>query len=296
MKTGILIDSTVYMSNEDITKYGFYVVPLSVNFDDASFTEVMNDSEQVKELFDRIDRVKTLARTSQPSTQVAIEKFAEMADAGYERIISLHLSSSLSGTTQGMKIAAEQFMEENANVKIEVYDTTVAAQVAGVTAKTIAKYLAKHGEISSEKITEIIKFNNEHSHVYVFVDNLDYLAYGGRIPAAMASIGNLFGITPVITLNEAGGLEKYKSERSQKRAVIGAIEELKAMNYSTDDKISIHSLYTTEDKMASKMLKEFTKATEATVVESDCTQLGIVIANHLGPKSFGIFWIREYTC
>ncbi len=293
-KTALLIDSTLYMSEENLKKYNFYVVPLTVNFDNVSYTEDATDGNQVLEVFKKISDSKKLPQTSQPSTNTALETFKQIENDGFNRVVCLHLSGQLSGTSQGMRIAAEQYMEENDGLKIEVFDSSSAAQVAGVEAITIARIIEEKGDISTEQVKDVINHFATQAEAYVFVDNLDYLAYGGRIPAAMASIGNLFGITPIITLNELGGLERYKAERSQKKAILSIIKLLEEKNYSNEDNLVLHSFYTTEDKMAKKMLKECEKHTQANIIDQENSAMGIVISNHLGPKAFGIFWVKEY--
>lgn len=293
-KVAILLDSTFYMSSTDLEQYGFYTVPLSVNFENISFFENAQDKSQVVDVFSKIERAKKLPQTSQPSTADALKVFTKIANDGYERVISLHLSSALSGTTQGMRIAANQYMEENDNLTIEVFDTRTAGQIAAYTAKTIASVINQTGDITTEHINQIIEFVATNSETYVFVDKLDYLAYGGRIPATIASIGNLFGVSPIITVNQQGGLDKYKTERSQKKAIISIIELLASRNYNAEDRILLNSFYTTDSKMAKRVIKEATKVTEATIVQSEIDQLGIVISNHLGPNAFALSWIKEY--
>lgn len=293
-KTAILIDSTLYMSEAELKEYGFYVVPLTVNFDHISYTEDSTDSTQIVEVFGKIDNSKKLPQTSQPSTNDALEVFEKIKSQGYNRIISIHISSKLSGTFQGMKIAAEQYMEENSGITIEIYDTKLTGQFGAVTAKTVAKYLEKHGDITSEKVQEIVDFNAENTGVYLLVDKLDYLAYGGRIPATLASVGNLFGLAPIITVNEEGSLERYKAERSQKKAIMSILKELEDKHFNVNDDIILSSIYTTEGKMAKKLLKEAVKITDANIIESTSTPMGIVVSNHLGPNAFGLFWTREY--
>lgn len=293
-KTAILLDSTFYMKAEELEKYNFYVVPLTVNFEHISFSENATDPSQIVEVFYKIDESKKLPQTSQPSTSEALKIFDKIKSDGYNRVISLHISGALSGTAQGMKIAAEQYMEENEGLAIEVYDSSAAAQVSAVIAKTIAKVIEKHGDISSEQVAEIISFVSENTEAYVFVDKLDYLAYGGRIPAAIASVGNLFGISPIITLTKEGGLDRYKAERSQKKAILSIIKLLQERDFSDQDNLILNGFYTTESKMAKKMLKECAKVTNAHVIESESSPMGIVISNHLGPNAFGVYWSKEY--
>lgn len=293
-KIAIILDSTFYMSEEELNEYNFYTVPLTVNFEHISYSEDATDSTQIVEVFKKIDESKKLPQTSQPSTNDAITLFEQIKADGYDRAISLHISAALSGTAQGMKIASEQYMEENDGLEIEVYDSKSVAQVGAITARTIADYINKYGDIDSSTINSIIDHVADNTQAYCFVDKLDYLAYGGRIPATIASVGNLFGISPIITLNNVGGLERYKAERSQKKAILSIIKLFGEQEFTNSDNITLSAFYTTESKMARKMVKECNKVTEANVVRSDVSPLGIVISNHLGPNSFAIFWTPEY--
>lgn len=293
-KIAILIDSTVYFSEEEQKKYNLYSVPLTVNLDNIKFTENHNDSSQVERLFKTISEKKQLANTSQPGTVDILNVFTQIKNDGYDRVICFHLSAQLSGTYQGVTLAASQFMEENPNMQIEVFDTKLAAQISAIPVRTIAQIINAKGDISSEEIVDVLGHYNENSAIYIIVDNLDYLAYGGRIPAAMASVGNIFGITPIITLNAEGGLEKFKSERSQKRAIGTIIDIYKQLAYTSSDSIVLEAIYTTDEKPAKKLYKEFEKITDAKINHHEISQMGIVISNHLGPKTFAIVWAKEY--
>ncbi|WOO86841.1 DegV family protein [Mollicutes bacterium LVI A0039] len=293
-KTAILIDSTFYMSEQEINDNNFYVVPLSVNFDNLSFSEKATDPSQMVEMFYKINESKKLPQTSQPSTNDAMAMYKQIKADGYDRVISLHISGALSGTAQGMSMAAKQFAEENPGLEIEVYDSKLTGPFAANLAKTVAKVIQKHGDITSVEVEEIIEHYSKHTEVYLLVDKLDYLAYGGRIPATIASVGNLFGISPIITLNELGGLERYKAERSQKKAIMTILDKLEKMEFNGGDNVLLGSFYTTEDKMAKKFLKEANKRTDANVIDSNLSQLGIVISNHVGPGAFGLYWTKRY--
>ncbi len=286
-KTAILIDSTFYMSKADIKNNNFYVIPLNVNFEEVSFMENSLDNKQIDEVFKKIEKLKKLPHTSQPNTDIAINLFDKIKKDGYEKVICLHISSKLSGTVQGMKVAANYYMEEFGGLEIEIYDTLATAQIGAEIAKTIATIIRQKNEITSEQINDVISFISTNTKSFIFVDKLYYLAYGGRIPVSFASVGNLFGITPIITLSSTGELERFKAERSQKKAVATIIKLLKDEDFKKDDKLILNSFYTTDSKVSKKLLKECNKSTNANIIASDCTQMGIVVSNHLGPNAYG---------
>lgn len=289
----ILIDSTTYMSKEEFEANNFYSVPLTVNFDDVSYYEDYYDETQIPKIFSKIENEKKLSQTSQPSTDDCMKILQQIKDDGYTRIICLHIAMTVSGTVQGMQNAANQFMEENENIEIEVYDVRSAAQFAAVTVKDIARVLKRDGDITPDKINEIIDYYANNMNAYILVDNFDFLAYGGRIPSSIASMGNFFGITPIIKVNNQGALEKFKSERSQKKAMATILKLLKDMKYSKENNIILGTIYTTEDKMAKVMLQETQKVTDANIVRLELESVGCTISSHFGPKAFGIFWVED---
>lgn len=294
MKTCIVIDSTFYMDDRTFEKYDFRVVPLTVNFDDVTYREVRDNGEQAKEVFEKIYQQKKLPTTSQPAGSDTEAAFLQAIAEGYDKIISLHISGQLSGTAQGVKAIAEMVMEDNPGVEIHVFDTMAAAQASSLVAIEIAEIVKQEGDISIEEVKAIIEYHRKNFECFFFVDSLDFLAYGGRIPASLASVGNLFGITPVLSLNDLGAIEKVRTERTVKKGITRAIDQLKKAEFTSDDEISLVGVHIGNESMANKLLKEAKKHTDATINYAEVSNFGIVIGDHLGPKAFGFGWIKKY--
>lgn len=294
MKTCVVIDSTFYMDSRDFKKYGFREIPLTVNFDEVTYREVRDDGEQAREVFEKVFEKKKLPTTSQPTGSDTEKVYLEAIADGYDKIISLHISGELSGTKQGVKAIADMVIEDNPGVEIHVFDSMAAAQASGLIAIEVARVIEEDGDISTAEVQAIIDHFRNNLECFFFVDSLDFLAYGGRIPASLASVGNLFGITPVLTLNDLGGIEKVRTERTAKKGLARALGQLKDEGYTSDDEIYLLGVHLENEAMANKVLKEAKKHTDANVVYSGISNFGIVIGNHLGPKAFGFGWIKKY--
>lgn len=295
MKTCLVIDSTFYMPQSEFEKHQFREIPLTVNFDEVTYREVRDNGAQAKEVFKKVFEQKKLPTTSQPAGSDTEKVFLKAIKDGYDHIISLHISGELSGTSQGVRAVAQMVMDDNPGVSIEVYDSKAAAQASGLIAIEIAEIIERDGTISSEEVEAVIDYYRHNLECFFFVDNLDFLSYGGRIPASLASVGNLFGITPVLTLNELGGIEKVRTERTAKKGLARALTLLKEENYTAEDEIYIIGVHVENEGMATKIVKEATKITDATVTYSGISNFGIVIGNHLGPKAFGFGWVKKYN-
>lgn len=295
MKTAIIIDSTCYMSEEDFFQRDYKVIPLSVNFKNSIHKENIYLKNQGKKIFEEIYELEELPTTSQPNPSDILAKFEEIAQAGYDKIISLHISEELSGTTQGIRTIAEQFLEDSDyNIQIEVYSTKSAAQVSGVIANEIYDIVHKEGDISSEEIKNIIDYYRQNTEVYFCVDDLNFLHFGGRIPKVLATTGNILGLTPILTLNENGGIEKFKTERSQKKAIKTIVELLKNKNYTKEDNIILIAAHVQKSKKSAKLLKLADDSTDANIIKTENSEIGIVIGNHLGTGAFALGWVHKY--
>ncbi len=292
MKTAILLDSTFYMYEKQIKKYGFYVVPILVNFETTSYKEVPNNFSQSKEIFERIKNEKTIPKTSQPSAAGYFEQFEKIKADGYERVVVLTISSKLSGTIQGATVAAKMYMEETGGLQIETYDSINVAQPAAIAAIEIAKQLAEEGDISPQEIKKILKFYSENAKIYLMVDTLDFLAYGGRISNTIAAVGNIFGVKPILQVKE-GEIIEFSKVRSTKKAYKIILEEFnKTMN--PNEEYYLLATHTQAEKEAKKLLKvAYASHTNCENI-IDTFPLGPVVGIHVGPGSVAIGWAPKY--
>ena len=95
MKTAILTDSSAYLSTEDIKRYNIHVIPISVVFGNESYREGIDIDNA--EFYRKLNVSKKLPTTSQPPIGELIEIYNQLADEGYDTVISIHLASTISG-------------------------------------------------------------------------------------------------------------------------------------------------------------------------------------------------------
>ncbi len=293
-KTAIVIDSTCYMSKEELEKRGYEVIPLSVNFEDLIFKEINDgDEKQVKKVFSEIQSRKKLPSTSQPIPQDIIDVYNKVINKGYNKIISLHISEDLSGTTQGVRTIATQMMEENPSIEIIVRSTKSAAQASGIIANLIDDELKVKGDLTEEELDDIIDYYSKNIKVFFIPEDLNYLHYGGRLPQAVAAGAKILGITPVLTLTDTGSIEKFKIERSSKSGIKNILKILEKENFDNKDDVILMTAHIEAEKKAKKLLKVAKESTEANLVKEEVSNVGIVIGNHIGPGAFGIGWVKK---
>lgn len=291
-KTAILIDSTVTCPPEFLKKNDVHIVPLTINFDNATFKEQGDLNLLMKEVIEKIEREKVMPKTSQPSAQDFLEEYQKIIDKGYLRIYAFHISGKLSGTVQGSKVAAQMIQEENPEIEIEVFDTINAAQVSGIAVVEIAKYLNLGKDLTKDQIQEVLEYYSHESNTLLSVANLDYLALGGRIKPAIAAIGNLFGIKPLLQIKD-GEILEFAKVRSNKKAYKKMLELFEKEINENDDDYFYGATHVMEEKTARKIMQSMEKLIGDRGETFPLLPLSPVIGNHTGPGAIGFLYVKK---
>lgn len=287
-KTAFLVDSTIVLSEDLRKREDIFVVPLSISFEAVSFKEIGDMMELTHEVTARIDKEKKIPKTSQPSVQDFIDVYEKIISGGYERIIGLHISSVLSGTIQGSQNAANIVKEEHPEIEIELYDTLLTSTPALFSLTDIIEEFDAGNELTSREIEEIVEHYRDSIEVLFLVDNLDYLSYGGRIKPAVAAIGNLFGVKPILQLKD-GAIIEYDRVRSQKKAFELMIDKFRDKREG-DETMRFAVVHMLAEKNAWKLLNVLNKISGEKRSEFDIIPLSPVIGNHTGPGTVGMMF------
>lgn len=294
-KTAIVMDSSVYTTQDFIDENNIKIVPLSVNFDNVSYSEGVEDLKTVIEIFSRIEEISKLPKTSQPSAQEFISVFDELKAEGYKKIVVFTITSHLSGTYQGTVVAANMYLEENPDMDIRVFDSNNVGPGSALVVREVAKVINEQGDISSDKINDIIQFYAKEVKLFLLVDTLDYLSYGGRISPSIAAIGNLFGIKPLLRI-DGGEFKEHAKPRSRKKAyleIIRQYDEYTKLDESAEyELLSAHANCEKEVKKLVKVLTDSKKDIDVTVAKP--IVLGPVISIHVGPDALGVLFVKKY--
>lgn len=288
-KTGILIDSTITLDDEYIKENNIYVVPLYLVFEENSIREEGDMIQLTSDIMEKIKINKKIPKTSQPSTQDFLNTYEQMVEAGYEKIFSFHLSSKISGTMQGSKSAAETIMEKYNDVEINVFDTLLTSYAASYIVIDIINQIKLGQDLNEKEVQKIIDYYVENSKVIFCVDNLDFLAYGGRISSKMASVGNLFGIKPMLSL-EKGSIVEFDKVRSKKKVYQRILEELKKEQIKGKDiQYSITHVLNEENANDLADILERELGNKVDVI----TYFSAVIATHTGPGTIFLVYVPK---
>lgn len=275
----IVTDSTADLSPDLLKKYDISMIPLKVNFG----TESYKDQIEIKpeEFYKRIKNEKSIPSTSQPSPGEIYEVFKSLADQGHS-IISIHISSHLSGTYQAALLAKSMLPDAD----IHVIDSGTVSVGLGLLVLEAAKAAAE-GK-SMEDVINVVKQTIPNIKIYFIVDTLEYLAKGGRIGHATAFLGTLLNIKPLLVLTD-GVIYPVEKIRGRKKAINRLVELIKA---ETEGKQTYIYAADAGNKLALNELVNKARE-ELNYQEMMLGSLGPVVGCHSGPEAIGIAFFTK---
>lgn len=280
-RIAIVTDSTADLPIEIAKEYNITVVPLKVNFQDKSYTEGVDITNQ--EFYEKLEKADLLPTTSQPSPADFTAKYDELIENGYDSIISIHISDKLSGTRQSATIAGSELSEKITN--LSTVDSMQVTVGIGLVVKIAAESAAQNK--SYDEVLADTKQAVENVKLYALVDTLKYLEKGGRIGKARAIAGSLLNIKPILTMNNGEIVDKDKVRTRKKgiAEIVDLAKKFKDTNGTIRYAIS-HSMALDE----AKKLEE-TLLAEVGVKSEFISEVGSVVGTHIGPGALFISFL-----
>jgi fatty acid kinase fatty acid binding subunit len=271
----IVTDSTADLTPEQQRAAGITVVPLNVHFGDEVFRDHVDLSTD--EFFRRLKASPQLPRTSQPSVGAFEEAYRSLRQGGDE-IVSVHLSSKVSGTYNSALMAAQSVGEG----KIDVVDSLSTSMALGFIALEGAK-LARAGR-DRRAVAECLHGLVPKARVICVVDTLTYLERGGRIGKARALLGSLLNVKPILQLKD-GEVVPLGRARGRPQALNRLVELLER-----DGKVSQLAIMHGAAQTDAEQLRERV-ASSYPGVDIQLTEIGAVLGTHTGPGVIGFTYL-----
>ncbi|MER2040033.1 MAG: DegV family protein [Solibacillus sp.] len=280
MKTAIVTDSTAYLTQEEREKYNINMIPLCVNIEGTIYDEEIDIT--ASEFYDRVRGAKEFPKTTQPPIGKFVELYENLAKE-YEDIVTIHLSSGISGTFQGAVQAGD--MVENVN--LFAFDTEVACYVQAMYAKEAAK-LAQKGA-SGQEIMAHLKALQDTMNAYFIVDDLSHLQRGGRLSAAAALIGGLLQVKPILHFQDKV-IVPFEKIRTRKKAMRKVEEQLIAA-IEKHGSLQATIIHANCEEEAREWMN--TLAATYPTVDFTLSYFGPVIGTHLGEGAIAVGWMKK---
>lgn len=277
MTIKIVTDSTCDLPKEVIEKYDITVVPAYINFTDGSYLDGIEISR--KEFYEKLPKYETPPTTSAPAIGTFARAYKKLMDEGATNIISIHISSTLSGIFNVAVLAAEA-ME---NIVVKTFDPGNLSLGTGLIVEAAAK-MAEAGK-SVEEILIKLKDLSERTYTFAALDTLKFLQRSGRISRFKAGFGSLLQIKPILQMN--AGKVVMEAARTSNGALRHLLETLKSLGPLE----SIALVHTNASNRA-EMLRTQAKEMCDQISQAYAMEVTPVIGSHIGPGAVGFVAIK----
>ncbi len=214
-KIAIVTDSNSGITQAQAKELGVYVLPMPFMIDEKTYYEDINlTQEQFYELL--VDGAAI--STSQPSPDAVMTLWDELLQE-HDEIVHIPMSSGLSGSCQSALMLAGDYDDKVQVVNNQRISVTQRQSVLD------AKALAEKG-MNAKEIKDFLEADKYNSSIYIMVDTLEYLKKGGRITPAVAAIGTLLRLKPVLTIqgDKLDSFAKARTTNQGKSMMINALK------------------------------------------------------------------------
>jgi len=270
----LVTDSTAYLPPEIKAQYNVHTISLKVCVGDQTFDE---DGGITKEEFFRLlAKVETTPTTSQPSAGEFIALYQQLA-VGDDEVVSVHISSGLSGTVPNALAAAQEVAPD----RISVVDSRTTA-IGLVIMVAVAGEALAAGR-TRRQVVSILERMVRESIAFFSVEDLAYLQKGGRINTAARFLGTLMNIKPILYLNE-GKIEALDKVRTTRKARMRLLEEVEQRMAGRLVRVSVTHVQAPEAAAEIAALAR----QRLNCKEVYLSELGPAIGSHTGPGLVGI--------
>ena len=284
MKTAVVTDSTANLNQETIDKYGIKVVPIPYIIDGTEYQDGVDLTRP--EFYEKMRNAKDFPTTSQPPVGEMINLYNQLADEGYDAVISIHIA----GTISGLMTTLNNLKGQLDNIKLYPIDSSITEVPMGWMVKLAAR-MAAQNEDAEKIVAAVEQLKKQYDAVFV-VDDLKNLAHGGRLSNASAFIGTVLKIKPLLHFDkESDKIVAFEKVRSLKKAMKRAQEIIKEETDKADYPFRLLVIHANNEKRGQEWAKEVQEAFPGIPVSLD--EFDPVIAVHLGEGALALGFIRD---
>ncbi|MBO6154998.1 MAG: DegV family protein [Lachnospiraceae bacterium] len=278
-KVAILTDSNSGITQSEAKDLGVYVLPMPFYFDGQLFYEDIDLSQE--DFYTKLEESKEIT-TSMPLVGEVMDKWDELLEE-YDEVVYIPMSSGLSSSCETAYMLSQDYDGKVVVADLQRISVTMKLSVLD------AKRLADEGKSAAE-IKEILEETKMDSFIYITVNTLDYLRKGGRLTPAVAAIGSLLKIKPVLQIR-GEKLDKFAMARTMKQAkqtMLDAIEKniTEDLKDPTGENTVIAIAHTNNYEAALEFKEEVLKRWPDREVWVD--PLSLSVSCHIGPGSLAV--------
>ncbi len=279
----IVTDSSCDVAEKVLADWGVHCVQLDVLVDGADNRK--NNEIEPHAFYEEL-RGGKMARTSAANITTFKETFEPFLQGGKD-VLYLGFSSGLSTTYQSATIAAEELKEAYADRVVLTVDTLAASLGQG-----LLVYLAVKKQEEGASIAEVAAYVQEtlpHLAHWFTVNDLNFLKRGGRISGAVALVGTMLGIKPVLHMDNEGHLINMSKSRGRLAAITALADKYGETVADREAPVFIsHGDCLADAETLAGILNE-----KYSVQVQMIDFVGPVIGAHSGPGTLALFFVAS---
>ena len=273
-KVVVVTDSNSGITQSEANELGISVVPMPFYIDGTLYYEDIDLTQE--QFYQKLTEGGDI-KTSMPITGNLMDLWDSLLKE-YDEIVYIPMSSGLSSSCSTAAMLAEDY--DGRVVVVDNQRISVTMKLSALEAKK----LADMGQ-SAQQIHDALMSNKFDSRIYITVDTLEYLKKGGRLTPAVAAIGSLLKIKPVLSIY-GEKLDKYAMARTMKQAKQIMIDAIKkdmdeVLHVSDIDEVTISIAHTANLEAAEKFASELEEEFNTKVDWID--PLSLSVSCHIGP-------------
>jgi DegV family protein with EDD domain len=271
----IVTDCAADMPNEELEELGIVQAPLFIQFPEG---EVNSADISADDFYNRLEAMRPqIPTTAQPSGGIFADLYRRIAKME-KNILSIHISSGLSGTINAARDGGEQVKGE-ANVSF--WDTLTLS--GGERFQVLAAAFASKAGWAYHAIQERLAKIREKTEVIYTLDTLEYLARGGRIGRVQAMAGALLNLKPVIRVDTDGKYSTVAKGRSISKSMTMIADHLLEKYGNTPLWVTV--LHGRFAEKADALAEEFKG--KLNIAKLEVMRISPVLGVHTGPGIVG---------
>jgi DegV family protein with EDD domain len=271
----IVMDSACEIPEEWQSEFGVAVIPINIQFGNKTYKQGIDLSND--DFYHLADSTGVIPKTSQPTPQQFVEFYNRIADVG-DTILSLHVTSKLSGTFNSAILAAQELHNK---LNVIPYDSGAGSAAVGFMCKE-ARQLDRAGATIQDILARLDTIRHN-VNIVLTLDSLEYAKRSGRVKALPAALAALIKIKPIIVLKD-GILDMKEKVRTRQRAVNRVLEIVQQR--VGDQLVNVAVVHAQSLEAAKQLMQKINETLH--VNEAIISDLSIGVAANLGPGTIGI--------
>ena len=275
----IVTDNASDITVEQARSLGIDLIHLETAFEDDACP--MNSEADYTAFYEKLKVCDKLPMTSRPSPLSYLDVFADAKQAG-DDVLVITLSSGLSSTIESAFIAKEMAEYDH----ITIIDSQQAVMSQRILTEHAVKLRAE-GKSLAEIEAEVLALR-ERVTVVGIIGSMVYLKKGGRVPPALALIGDALGIKPIITVKDKV-IQSIGKARGMKAGVAAAYRHIES--HGVDEAYPVCFGYTSNRELGEGFMQD--TLAKFNIAEAALYQVGGIIGTHLGTDSVGVAFVSK---